>query len=107
MQKILNLLNCWNAALLAKASDADFKTSIDVVGEDSERFSKIIGPALKQVDYCILNEIEASKVTGVEVRRDGKLIEDGVEEASAKLFDLGSYRFSCDPFSRGFLRCKK
>ena len=56
------------AALLAKARDAGFKTSIDVVSEDSERFSKIIGPALKQVDYCILNEIEASKVTGVEVR---------------------------------------
>jgi len=52
------------AALLAKARAAGFKTSIDVVSEDSERFSKIIGPALKQVDYCILNEIEASKVTG-------------------------------------------
>jgi sugar/nucleoside kinase (ribokinase family) len=77
------------AALLAKARDAGFKTSIDVVSEDSERFSKIIGPALKQVDYCILNEIEASKVTGVEVRRDGKLLEEGIEEASSKLFELG------------------
>jgi sugar/nucleoside kinase (ribokinase family) len=77
------------AALLAKARSAGFKTSIDVVSEDSERFSKIIGPALKQVDYCILNEIEASKVTGVEVRRDGKLIEEGIEEASSKLFELG------------------
>ena len=77
------------AALLAKARDAGFKTSIDVVSEDSERFSKIIGPALKQVDYCILNEIEASKVTGVEVRRDGKLMEEGIEEASSKLFELG------------------
>ena len=77
------------AALLAKARESGFKTSIDVVSEDSERFSKIIGPALKQVDYCILNEIEASKVTGVEVRRDGKLLEEGVEEASRRLFDLG------------------
>ena len=77
------------AALLAKARAAGFKTSIDVVSEDSERFTKIIGPALKQVDYCILNEIEASKVTGVTVRQDGKLLEDGIEEASRKLFELG------------------
>lgn len=77
------------AALLAKARSAGFKTSIDVVSEDSDRFSRIIGPALKQVDYCILNEIEASKVTGVEVRRDGTLIEEGVMEASVKLFELG------------------
>lgn len=77
------------AALLAKARAAGFKTSIDVVSEDSERFFKIIGPALKQVDYCILNEIEASKVTGVAVRKDGQLLEDGIEEASQKLFELG------------------
>ena len=77
------------AALLGKARAAGFKTSIDVVSEDSERFTKIIGPALKQVDYCILNEIEASKVTGVTVRHDGKLLEDGIEEASRKLFELG------------------
>ena len=88
------------AALLAKARESGFKTSRDVVSEDSERFSKIIGPALKQVDYCILNEIEASKVTGVEVRRDGKLLEEGVEEASRKLFDLGE-RLGCDSFPEG------
>ena len=55
------------AALLAKARAAGFKTSIDVVSEDSDRFGRIIGPALKQVDYCILNEVEGSKVTGVKV----------------------------------------
>ena len=81
----------WNqgAALLAKARAAGFKTSIDVVSEDSDRFARIIGPALKQVDYCILNEVEGSKVTGVQVREDGKLLNAGIEETAAKLFDLG------------------
>ena len=66
------------------------KTSIDVVSEDdSDRFFKIIAPALKQVDYCILNEVEASKVTGVKVREDGKLLEDGIAQACEKLFELG------------------
>ena len=78
------------AALLARAREAGLKTSIDVVSEDSDRFAKIVGPALKQVDYCILNEVEASKVTGVKVREDGNLLEDGIEEASEKLFDLGA-----------------
>ena len=62
-------MELWGQHYLPRPGSAGFKTSIDVVSEDSERFSKIIGPALKQVDYCILNEIEASKVTGVEVRR--------------------------------------
>ena len=75
--------------LFAKARAAGMKTSIDVVSEDSDRFSKIIGPALKQVDYCILNEVEGSKVTGVKVREDGKLLNDGIEETASKLFDLG------------------
>jgi sugar/nucleoside kinase (ribokinase family) len=77
------------AALLAKARAAGFKTSIDVVSEDSDRFGRIIGPALKQVDYCILNEVEGSKVTGVKVREDGKLLKEGIEETARKLFELG------------------
>ena len=77
------------AALLARAKGAGMKTSIDVVSEDSDRFSKIIGPALKQVDYCILNEIEAGKVTGVKVRERNNLLKDGIEEASTKLFEWG------------------
>ena len=77
------------AALLAKAKAAGMKTSIDVVSEDSDRFAKIIGPALKQVDYCILNEVEGSKVTGIKVRENGKLLNEGIEETASKLFDLG------------------
>ena len=77
------------AALLAQARASGMKTSIDVVSEDSDRFAKIIGPALKQVDYCILNEVEGSKVTGVQVREEGKLLNEGIEETASKLFELG------------------
>ena len=35
------------ARLLALAHDAGLKTSVDVVSEDSDRFSKIVNPALK------------------------------------------------------------
>src|SRR6266436_5430660 len=47
------------ARLLAGARAAGVKTSVDVVSEDTDRFARIVNPALKQVDYCILNEIEA------------------------------------------------
>ena len=47
------------ARLLASAQAAGMKTSVDVVSEDSDRFAKVVNPALKHVDYCILNEIEA------------------------------------------------
>src|ERR1044071_7991357 len=62
------------ARLLAQAQAAGLKTSVDVVSEDSDRFAKIVCPALKHVDYCILNEIEAGKTTGFKVRHaNGKL----------------------------------
>ncbi|MBI3878587.1 MAG: carbohydrate kinase family protein, partial [Verrucomicrobia bacterium] len=40
------------AALLAKAQAAGMKTSVDVVSENSNRFARIVTPALKHVDYC-------------------------------------------------------
>lgn len=56
------------AEVLARAQDAGMKTSIDTVSEDSDRFAKIVLPALKHVDVCIMNEFEAARVTGRRVR---------------------------------------
>jgi sugar/nucleoside kinase (ribokinase family) len=65
------------ARMLAAAHAAGLKTSVDVVSEDSERFPKVVNPALKHVDYCILNEIEAGKTTGFKIRQEGGRL-DGV-----------------------------
>ncbi|MDR1043464.1 MAG: carbohydrate kinase family protein, partial [Clostridiales Family XIII bacterium] len=43
-------------------------TSVDVVSEDSYRYADIVPPALKYADYCIMNEIEAGRTTGIDVR---------------------------------------
>src|SRR4029078_13429583 len=56
------------ARLLAEAQAAGVMTSVDVVSEDSDRFARIVNPALKHVDYCILNEVEAGRTTGFKVR---------------------------------------
>ena len=47
------------ARLLHTARQRGIKTSIDVVSEASERFGRIVSPALRYTDYCIINEVEA------------------------------------------------
>ncbi len=78
------------ARLLATAQDAGLKTSVDVVSEDSDRFVRVVRPALRCVDYCILNEIEASKTTGFEIRQaDGKLDTVALRHAAGALLQQG------------------
>jgi sugar/nucleoside kinase (ribokinase family) len=78
------------ARLLAQAQAAGIKTSVDVVSEDSDRFPTIVTPALKHVDYCILNEIEAGKTTGFSVRLpDGGLDAVAVRHAAGALLQQG------------------
>lgn len=78
------------ARLLAQAQAAGVKTSVDVVSEDSDRFAKIVCPALKHVDYCVLNEIEAGKTTGFKVRQaHGKLDTVALRHAAGALLQHG------------------
>lgn len=78
------------ARLLNAASEAGMKTSVDVVSEDSDRFAKIVSPALKHVDYCVLNEIEAGKTTGFTIRAsDGKLNTVSLRHAAGALLQHG------------------
>jgi sugar/nucleoside kinase (ribokinase family) len=79
------------ASLLRSLQLQGIKTSLDVVSEDGERFKTIVPPALKYVDYLIINEIEAGKITNREVRRkDGSLSLTGLEEAVAILAKMGT-----------------
>ena len=49
------------ARLLHRAQQAGMKTSIDVVSEAGERFKRLVTPALKYTDYCIINELGVAK----------------------------------------------
>jgi sugar/nucleoside kinase (ribokinase family) len=78
------------ARLLAKAQAAGVKTSVDVVSEESDRFAKIVNPALKHVDYCILNEIEAGNTTGFKIRQpNGELNSTALRRAAGALLQSG------------------
>ena len=54
------------ARLLAKVQAAGIKTSVDVVSEQSDRFARVVRPALKYCDYVIVNEVEGSLATGAD-----------------------------------------
>ena len=97
------------ARLLAAAQEAGLKTSVDVVSEDSERFAQIVLPALKFVDYCILNEIEAGKITGFRIRQpDGRLDTVALRHAAGALLQQGARELVVIHFPEGaFARTRK
>ena len=77
------------AEVLARAQAAGLKTSIDVVSEDSDRFGKVVAPALKYVDVCIMNEFEAERVTGHRIRKENELDRPALIEAMGWLLQAG------------------
>jgi sugar/nucleoside kinase (ribokinase family) len=97
------------ARLLAAAQEAGLKTSVDVVSEDGDRFAKIVTPALKYVDYCILNEIEAGKTAGFKIRQpDGKLDTVSLRHAAGALLQQGVRELVVIHFPEGaFARTRK
>ena len=81
------------ARLLHDVQAKGIRTSLDAVSENSDRFRRIISPALKYTDYLTFNEIEAGKTVGLELREeDGTLREDLIPEALSRLFAAGVAR---------------
>ena len=79
----------------ARALDAlqkkGYKTAIDVVSEEGDRFRSIVLPCLKYVDYLIINEVEAGACLGVALRdKEGRIDIQKVKRAASCLLELGS-----------------
>ena len=77
------------AEVLARAQAAGLKTSIDLVSEDSDRFARVVLPALRHVDLCIMNEFEAGRVTGQRIRTDSGLDRAALVAAMKQLLAAG------------------
>jgi len=97
------------ARLLANAQQAGLKTSVDVVSEDSDRFNRVVTPALKYVDYRILNEIEAGKTTGFKIRQPGGELDTvALRHAAGALLQSGVRELVVVHFPEGgFIRTRK
>jgi len=83
------------ARLLKRFQDAGIETSIDVVSEDSDRFPRIVKPALKYTDYAILNEFEAGRTTGHDLKPDGTCDLAAIRASARDLLALGVSKLIC------------
>lgn len=78
------------ARLLANAKRRGIRTSIDVVTETGNRFKKLVPPALKYTDFCVINELEAQQVTGVTLRgSENALLTQNMKSALEAIKKLG------------------
>jgi sugar/nucleoside kinase (ribokinase family) len=77
------------ASVLRRAQAAGFKTSVDVVSVESDRFPDVVLPALRFCDYCILNELEAERTTGVTIIKEGVVDLSAARIAGRQLVDAG------------------
>ena len=89
------------AEVLARAQSAGLKTSIDLVSEDSDRFAKVVLPALKHVDLCIMNEFEAGRVTGHKIRTETGLDRTALAAAMRQLLAEGVREYVIVHFPEG------
>ncbi len=55
--------------ILKRATELGVKTSIDLVSENSDRYSLVL-PCLPYTDNLIVNELEAGQMTGIEPKRE-------------------------------------
>ncbi len=68
--------------ILKNAKELGIQTSIDLVSENSDRYSLVL-PCLPYTDYLIINESEAGKLTGIEPT------DENLEKIAYKLRELG------------------
>jgi sugar/nucleoside kinase (ribokinase family) len=77
------------ARFLAQLQTRNIRTSIDLVSENSDRFRHIVPPALKYTDYCVINDWEAEKLTGIPLRQGAKLLPENLGKIGATIFGFG------------------
>ncbi|MEA4945296.1 MAG: carbohydrate kinase family protein [Propionicimonas sp.] len=77
------------ARLLATARRHGLRTSVDVVSEQSDRFSRLVPPALRYTDYCVLNETEAARTTGITIQDAGTINRSALRRAAEALLGMG------------------
>jgi sugar/nucleoside kinase (ribokinase family) len=79
------------AQAFAQFQRLGLKTAVDVVSENSDRFTRLVTPALRYVDYLILNEFEAGRTVGIDLRNeDGRLRAEHLRVTAEQLLEKGN-----------------
>jgi sugar/nucleoside kinase (ribokinase family) len=77
------------ARFLREVQKRCMKTSIDLVSLDSDRYGQIVPPALEYTNFCIINDFEAEKVSGLPLRTEGKILPANLKKAANAIFEYG------------------
>lgn len=78
------------ARFLHRIQQKGIRTSIDVVSETGDRYRKIVPFALRYTDYCIINELEAQQITGIQLRNEeDNLLKENLPAALAEIKAMG------------------
>ena len=81
------------ARLLHDVQARGIPTSVDLVSEQSDRFARIVRPALKYCDHLVVNEFEGEQATGLSCRdADGKVSAAALRRIAEALLALGVRR---------------
>ena len=105
--------------ILQKAQEMGIKTSIDLVSENSDRYS-LVADCLKYTDNLIINEHEAAMIAGLEPKRENleiiakRLKEMGVKErviihmpeVGVCLSDKGYFELESPKLPEGYIKGK-
>jgi sugar/nucleoside kinase (ribokinase family) len=77
------------ARFLHELQKREIKTSLDLVSENSERFARIVRPALRFCNFLIINDFESEKVTGIPIRSADRIIKKNLKPIAKKIFEYG------------------
>ena len=91
------------AELLDQASRLAFITSVDLVSEESDRYPRVVLPALPFVDLIFLNEFEAGHIFSIDIRVNGKVDASALLEVARSLVSGGVRRWAIIHFPEGVL----
>ncbi|MBN1895670.1 carbohydrate kinase family protein [bacterium] len=90
-----------SARFLKSLQEQGIRTSIDLVSADVPDFADIVLPALKYTDYCIINDYESERLTGMPVRRDGRPCLENLASCASRILDDGVRELAVIHFPEG------
>lgn len=89
------------ARLLEAARKKGFITTVDIVSENSDRFKTVVLPSLPHIDYLVINDFEATRITGRKMNADGSANPGELEAAAKDLLSAGVKRAVIIHFPNG------
>jgi sugar/nucleoside kinase (ribokinase family) len=80
-----------SARLLAQMRDQGYETSLDLVSRKGDpRYQPLVLPALRHLDYLVINELEAGEFSGLEMRDENDAPHIAhIADAAAQLLAAG------------------